>query len=364
MDKGAKLIARFLLCVCFAVCFLSGQAFSFDNTIPTELQRLVPEAAELVNENASDVFGLVDGVARIMKRSAAEIRKYLFSGARAVAVIMIGVVLLGVVESLSDDSRVMKYTTLVGALWVTSVSAGDMTALIGLGQETISALSVLSKCLIPVLAASTAAAGSVTTASVRQAGTVLFSDILLSVIEKFLLPLLYLYIGLSAAACVLDGGAMERIGTLLKKVITWCLSGLLVLFTTYLSLGGAIAGSVDAQALHMTKAAIGTVVPVVGGVLAEAAESLVAGAGILRGMTGIFGVLAVLSLCLVPFLRLGLQYLLYQAAGFVAQTAGPGKLTKLLFMMGDAFSLILAMTAACALVLIISIVSTLTVVTV
>lgn len=350
------------MCVCIAVCILSGQAFSLDSTIPEELQRLVPEAAELVTENASDTFGLMDGVVRILKSSVAEARKYLLSGARAVAAIMMGVVLLGVVESLSDDSNVMKYTTLVGALWITAVSAGDMTALIGLGQETISTLSVLSKFLIPVLAASTAATGCVTAASVRQVGTVLFSDILLSVIEKFLLPLLYLYIGISAAACVLDGGAIERMGALIKKVIIWCLSGLLILFTTYLSLGGAIAGSVDAQALHMTKAAIGTVVPVVGGVLAEAAESLVAGAGILRGMTGVFGVLAVLSLCLVPFLRLGLQYLLYQAAGFVAQTVGPDKMTKLLSMMGDAFSLILAMTAACALVLIISIASTLTVV--
>lgn len=358
------MIARFLVCLCLAVCVLSGQACCFDSTIPDELQRLVPEAAELITENASDTFGLMEGAVRIIKRSVVEVRKYLLSGARAVAFMMLGVVVLGTVESLSDDSKVTKYTTLVGALWITAVTAGDLTALIGLGQETISTLSVLSKFLIPVLAASTAVTGSVTAASVRQVGTVLFSNVLLSVIEKLLLPVLYLYIGISAAACVLEGGMMERMGTMIRKVIIWCLSGLLILFTTYLSISGAVAGAVDAQTLHMTKAAIGAVVPVVGGVLAETAESLVASAGILKGMTGVFGVLAVLALCLVPFLRLGAQYLLYQAASFVAQTAGPGKLTKLLSMIGDAFSLILAMAAACALVLVISIVSTLTVVAV
>lgn len=350
------------VCVCLVSCLLSGQAFAAEDTIPPELRRLVPEVAELLTEDASESFGLLEGVVQIVKRSVAESRQYVFAGGRAVAAIMLGIVLLGVVESLSDNSHVMKYTTLVGALWITAVSAGDVSALIGLGQETISSVSLLSKLLIPVLAASTAAAGGVTAASVRQVGTVLFSNLLLTAIEKLLLPLLYLYIGISAAACVLEGGTMERMGTLLKKGIIWCLSGLLILFTTYLSLGGAIAGVVDAQALHLTKTAIGAAVPVVGGILAEAAESLVAGAGILRGMLGAFGVLGVLSLCLVPFLRLGLQYLSYQAASFVAQTAGPGKLTKLLSMMGDAFSLILAMTAACALVLMISIVSTLTVV--
>ena len=102
--------------------------------------------------------------------------------------------------------------------------------------------------------------------------------------------------------------------------------------------------------------------PIVGGILAEATESVLAGAGVLRGMVGAFGALAVLALCLVPFLRLGAQYVLYQAAGFVAMAAGPEKLTKLLSAMGDAFALMLAMTGSCALVLIISLVSTLTVV--
>lgn len=361
MDRGG-IISRFLVCLGLVICALCGQAVAVDNTIPPELIHLVPEAAEFLTEDASDTFGLLDGVAQIVKRSAGEVRQYCFSGVRSVAAIMMGVVLLGVVDGLSDDSNVMKYSTLVGALWITAISAGDMSALIGLGQETIASVSTFSKFLIPLLAASTAAAGGVTAASVRQVGTVLFSNLLLSAIEKFLLPLLYLYIGLSAAACVLEGGMMERMGTFLKKTIIWCLSGLLVLFTAYLSLGGSIAGAVDAQALHFTKSAIGAAVPIVGGILAEAAESLVAGAGILRGMTGVFGVLGVLSMCLVPFLRLGVQYLLYQAASFVAQAAGPGKLTKLLSMMGDAFSLILAMTAACALVLVISIVSTLTVV--
>lgn len=153
---------------------------------------------------------------------------------------------------------------------------------------------------------------------------------------------------------------MERVGELLKKIITWVLSGLLTLFTAYLTISGAVAGAADAQAVKLAKTAVSTAVPVVGGILSEAAESVLAGAGLLRGMLGTFGALAVLGSCLLPFLRLGCQYLLYQCASLVAATAGPKKLTKLLAMLGDAFGLVLAMTAASALLLIISIVSSLT----
>lgn len=88
-----------------------------------------------------------------------------------------------------------------------------------------------------------------------------------------------------------------------------------------------------------------------------------AGAGILKGMLGAFGALAVLSACLVPFLRLGCQYLLYQGAGLVAGAAGPKNLTALLRKLGDAFGLVLAMTGTSALLLIITLVSSLTAVT-
>ena len=112
--------------------------------------------------------------------------------------------------------------------------------------------------------------------------------------------------------------------------------------------------------MKLAKAAVSTAVPVVGGILSEAAESVLAGAGLLRGTLGAFGTLAVLSACLLPFLRLGCQYLLYQGASLVAAAAGPKKLTDLLSMLADAFGLVLAMTAASAAVLLIAIVSSLT----
>lgn len=187
-----------------------------------------------------------------------------------------------------------------------------------------------------------------------------FAGVLLRLINGLLLPMVYLYIGVSAAGAVVEGDAMERIGTLLKKLTGWTLGGLLTLFITYLAVSGAVAGAVDAHALKLARSAVSAAVPVVGGILSEAAESLLAGAGILKGMVGTFGTLAVLGACLLPVLRLGCQYLLYQGASLVAAAAGPKKLTDLLSMLADAFGLVLAMTAASAAVLLIAIVSSLT----
>lgn len=339
-----------------ALLFLCGQALAAQ--LPPELERLAPEAAALADGGE----GLLPGVRRLWREGWEQAGEYLLAGVRSTAAIMAGVVLLGVAESAAPAGKdtLGQYVSITGALWITAVSAGNLNALIGLGQQTIVDLSQLSKALLPVLAAAEAASGGVTAASARQVAAVFFSDILLTAIERVLLPAVYLYIGTAAAAAVLEGELMERVGSLLKKLIGWALGGLLTLFTAFLTISGAVAGTADAQAVKVAKAAVSAAVPVVGGILSEAAESMLAGAGLLRGLLGAFGALAVLSFCLVPFLRLGGQYLLYQCASLAAAAAGPKKLTGLLTALGDAFGLVLAMTAASALLLLISLVSSLT----
>lgn len=348
---------RTLILFALAACLLSGQARAA--ALPREVINAAPEAAALVGDDPGNAFGLAGGVRVLLEGAAEDMKNYLFSGVRAVGAIMAGVVLLGVVESAAPAGKELlgRYTTAVGALWITAMAAGDLDSLMGLGRETILRVSQLSKALLPTLAAAEAASGGITAASVRQVAAVFFSDILLTVIDRALLPAVYLYVGTAAAGTVLEGDAMARTGELLKKAVEWVLGGLLALFTTYLTVSGAIAGAADAQAVKAAQSAVSAAVPVVGGILAEAAESVLAGAGLIRGMAGTAGVLALLGACLLPFLRLGCQYLLYQGASLVAAAAGPPKLAKLIAMLGDAFALVLAMTGASAVLLLISLLS-------
>ncbi len=354
---------RALILIALAVCLLSGQARAEE--LPRELAEAAPEAAALVGSDPGDAFGLTSGVRILLDGALKDLKSYLFSGAQAVGAIMAGVVLLGAAESAAPAGKELlgRYGTTIGALWVTAMSAGDLDSLMGLGRETILRVSQLSKALLPTLAAAEAASGGITAASVRQVAAVFFSDILLTIIDRALLPAVYLYIGTAAAGAVLEGDAMARIGELLKKGVTWALGGLLALFTTYLTVSGAIAGAADAQAVKAAQSAVSAAVPVVGGILAEAAETVLAGAGLLRGMIGTAGTLALLGACLLPFLRLGCQYLLYQGASLVAAAAGPPKLTKLISMLGDAFALVLAMTGASAVLLLIALLSSVKAVT-
>ena len=132
---------------------------------------------------------------------------------------------------------------------------------------------------------------------------------------------------------------------------------LLLTYVGYLTVSGVVAGTADAVAVKAARFTVSSMVPVVGGILSDAAETVLAGAGVLKNAVGVFGMLTILSICLVPFLRLGVHYLAYKLTGALAATVADGRVAGLIDQIGSAFGLVLGMTGASALLLLVSMVS-------
>ena len=345
---------KWWICLTALVLALTTSAAAAD--LPAELERAAPEAAEdLTGGDLSGGTGFAQGVGNILDRLADQVGDVVRERTRAAAVLLV-VVLCGVVEGFAQGTggEGAAFLPMAGRCpspW----PAGSLTPLMGLGSRTIGELADFSQALLPTLAAATAASGAVTTATVQQVSTVFFVDLLLRLIRQLLLPLVYLYIGLLTAAACLPENRLGAIAEALKKLVTWILTTALLVFTIYLSIVRIISGSADSATVKVAKAAISGVVPVVGGIIADASETVLAGAGMLKNTIGVFGMLAILAACAYPFLQLGVQYLLYKLTAYLASVVGAPGLCKLIDGLGGAFGLILGMTGGCALLLLISV---------
>ena len=337
---------KWWICLTALVLALTTSAAAAD--LPAELERAAPEAAEdLTGGDLSGGTGFAQGVGNILDRLADQVGDVVRERTRGAAAVLLVVVLCGVVEGFAQGTggKGAAFLPMAGALSITLASAGSLDSLMGLGSRTIGELADFSQALLPTLAAATAASGAVTTATVQQVSTVFFVDLLLRLIRQLLLPLVYLYIGLLTAAACLPENRLGAIAEALKKLV----------FTIYLSIVRIISGSADSATVKVAKAAISGVVPVVGGIIADASETVLAGAGMLKNTIGVFGMLAILAACAYPFLQLGVQYLLYKLTAYLASVVGAPGLCKLIDGLGGAFGLILGMTGGCALLLLISV---------
>lgn len=352
------------ICLVFLLLALTGNARAV--TLPEDLTDAVPEAAEDLLEmgDLSGPGGFSQGLAGIAERISAEVKTVLRQRLRGAASILLVAVACGAVDGFARGTgKAAAFLPMAGALAVTLLTAGSLEDLIGLGAETIRELNVFSKALLPTLAAATAASGSVTTATFQQVTTVFLADLLMELINGLLIPLVYLYIGALAAGACLPENRLGAIAEALKKIVTWLLTSSLLLFTVYLSTVRVVAGAADGASVKVAKAAISGAVPVVGGIIAEAAETVLAGAGMLKNTIGVFGMLAILAACAYPFLQLGVQYLLYKLSAFLAAAVGAPELCKLIDGLGGAFGLVLGMTGSCALLLLVSVLSSVAAVT-
>ena len=243
---------------------------------------------------------------------------------------------------------------LAGALLVGVVLMKPAHALIGLGADTVQELSEYEKLLLPVLTAALAAQGGVGSSAALYGGTAAFNAILSGLVSRVLVPAIYVYLALAAAHAAAGEELLKKLRDMVKSVAVWGLKTMLYVYTGYISITGVVSGTTDASLLKAAKLTISGAVPVVGGILSDASEAVLVSAAAVKNAAGIYGLLAVLSLWIGPFLRIGAHYLMVKAAGAVSAIFGVDGVTELIDAFAAAMGLLLAMTGTVCLMLIIS----------
>jgi len=337
---------RRLLCIVITVLLLTTSAHA------APLPDFLPEGLAEAMEGEA----LSGGVTWLAETARTALRDMAREAVRGAALLALVAIICGAAEGLAEGAgdAAARYVPYCGVLAATALAAGDLKSLIGLGAQTVDELGTLAKLLLPTLSAAMAAGGFVSTAGVWQVTTLMVCDLLSDLTARLLLPLVYCYIAAAAAGAMLDESRLDLLADGIEKLVTGALTALVTAFTAYLTLAGVLTGSADRTAVRVAKLTLSGTVPVVGGVLSDAAESVLAAAGTLRGTVGAAGVFAIGAVCLVPLLRLGLQFLLYRLAAFAAGLVGSKALGEYLDRLGGAFALVFAMTAACALLLLVA----------
>lgn len=351
-----------LLCLFLITgCCAAGEDTLREQADALELDELERAAEEYLGEvDLVQGIDLDQGLEAIFETGSEQLHGVVQKAARSGVLLLVIVLFCSMADGMSEIGQAkdgISVATLVGAIAVAAVAVADIHALIGLGREAIGRMETLSKVLVPAMAVVTAAAGAPASAAARQLATMFFADVLLTVINRMLLPLVYAYVAASTANAALGNEGVKKMAELIQWLVTSVLTVLLLLFVGYLSVSGVIAGATDAVAIKAAKFAVSGMVPVVGGILSDAAETVLAGAGILKNSVGVAGMLAVLAICVTPFLQLGVHYLAYKLTAALTATVSEGRIAGLISAIGGAFGLVLGMTGSCALLLLISAVS-------
>lgn len=191
-----------LPCFLFAALLLCVSASALE--LPSELDGTVPR--ELIDSAEAGDDLLLRGGQYLFSCFRSALQDAVANSLRGAMALMLLSLLCGLIEGTAESvgETPTRYAGYLGVLGAAALSAGDLSALIGLGVETMDELSVMAKLLLPTIAAAMAGGGCVGSASVWQVGALMLSDVFLSLMRDVLVPVLYCMIGTAAAGALLE----------------------------------------------------------------------------------------------------------------------------------------------------------------
>lgn len=346
-----------LFCGFFAVCPAFAAAPASDALYGDSVEKLDGALSKSAQDAAGDLAIAASGdfagaMAQLVRNIFKPAKLYFAQTVQSAALVLVVCALCAGVRVFAENSaRVLIFA---GTAAIAAASLGKLSGVMTLGQQVLEELSVFSKTLLPTLCAAQVMSGSLSGAGAVYSAVLFVCDLLITALTQLMAPLVYAYCALATAHCICGNEGILKLARLLKSGMIWSLKLLLGIFTGYLAISGVLSGTANAVAVKTLKLASGAV-PLVGGVISDAAETVVAGAAAVKGVVGIVGIVGIASIVLLPFIKLALCYALYKFAAVLSSMTGAGELASYAENLSDGFILILAICAACTLMVLVGV---------
>ncbi len=209
--------------------------------------------------------------------------------------------------------------------------------------EAIYRLSDYSKAALPVVFTAAAASGAVSSAGVRYAAVTLALDVLMSISQRAVIPLIHAFLALTLTNLLFSNSLLAAAAKFAKWAATTAMTAAALAFSVYIGMTGLISGAVDATAIKTTKSILSGALPVVGSMVSDASAAVLSAAALVRNCSGVFGLIAVCSICAGPFAVLTVKWFLFKALSAAADSVQIAKMHGLFDGIGNTAALLMGL---------------------
>lgn len=312
------------------------------------------DISELMN-NA--IQGNVDNnilIKKVIKLFGTEVK----SSVKTLISILVIIVIHSVLKAISDsleNNNISEIIYYVQYILIVTVIMSNFNSIIQTVKETSQNLVAFMNMLVPILITLMVYTGSITTSEILEPFILFMINFVGNIIQSILIPLMLIITVFSIISKISNKIQIDKISSFLKSSVIWFLGIILTVFVGVISLEGTLSSSVDGITAKTTKAAVSTMIPVVGKILGDAVDTVLGCGLVLKNAVGIVGVIVIIGICIVPIIKLGVITIAYNLSASIIQPIADEKIVKLLSEMGGIFKVLLGILCSLSVMLIIGI---------
>jgi stage III sporulation protein AE len=267
--------------------------------------------------------------------------------AKLIILSVLAALLLNLQQSFSSD--VGKVAYLACFLAMGTIAIGTFKLVLGIGQHTIDNMSTFMMGMLPQMMVLVAGLGNLN-------GSVMLFPLLMTAATAFAAAIknvVFPLIIMSAALHLVNGLSetikVERLAKFMGQLAQILLGFFLTFFVGVVTLRALYASALDKVTLRTTRFVTDNAIPVVGKMVGDTVEVAAGYVVMLKQALGIWGVIVILGIIIYPLLEIAVLALVYKIVGAVVEPMGDTRTASILEIMSTHLFLMMAATAAVAL---------------
>lgn len=298
--------------------------------------------------NSKEILrGIVDMLLREIKNNLSLLVKLL-------ALSIICSVLTNLRSAFSNDSvseiAFLSCYIIIVALVISSCIDG-----IRIGKEAIDDMVVFMQVLFPAMMVLLAAMGGISSSAIFQPLVLGTMTSVSTIIKDVIIPLIYFSSVIALINNITNKIQISKLAKFMKQFSVVIIGVCFTIFLGIISIQGFTAAQVDGVTIRTAKFAIDSFIPIVGGYLSDAVDTVIGCSMLLKNAVGVIGLIALFVICMVPCIKIFALVFVYKLTAALVQPIADEKLVDSISEISNSFVLVLAAVISVALMFFITI---------
>lgn len=242
-------------------------------------------------------------------------------------------------ETIGELSFYVCYLVLVG------LSINSFMITIDIASDAVDTMVLLMQALLPVLMTLLIAVGGITTSSLFQPIILGSISVVSTLMKDLVLPLILISSVISIVSNISEKLQISKLSEFIRRGVLYIIGISITLFMGVMSIKGAIGSKIDGLTIRTAKFAVNKFIPIVGSFLSDTMETIVGCSMVIKNALGIFGLIALFLITIVPVIKIISLILVYKFTIVVIEPIANARVTKCLSDISRSLTLVLATVA-------------------
>ncbi len=234
------------------------------------------------------------------------------------------------------------------------ILAADFGALVENSKNTLQKLTDLSQIMMPVILTLMIAGGGNASAALYKPAVAFLTNGISGIFCNVLIPVVSLTVVFSVLAGLSSTFKLGNAQAFLHGLIKWVIGISVTIFAFFMSAQGLSSAVIDGVSFRAAKYAITNSVPLVGGLLKDGFDLVLAGSVLIKNAVGLSAVFLIFSVVLQPVVHLSVFQLTLKLFAALTEPVGDSRISGLLTAVSRSVSYLLAIVLAVGLMMFIS----------